>query len=105
MLQNLRESAGGELPTIVNMGSMRQYTTTLSAYFARARHAAGIERFADEQLRKKSRGGDVPFVKREWQLKSQDLVASVTDDETSSSNEGALRTGFGRALDSRRHLL
>ncbi|HEY6138566.1 MAG TPA: FRG domain-containing protein [Thermoanaerobaculia bacterium] len=78
-LEQLRESAGGELPVLVNMGSMRQYTATLAAYFARARSLAGIERFVDERFRVRSWQFDHAG-HRDWQLKSHELVARVTDE-------------------------
>ena len=76
------EETSDLMPLTVNMGSMRQYTTTLAAYFARARHIGGVERFLDENLRSKSnRLARLPIEYDEWQLKSQAIVNRINDSE------------------------
>lgn len=72
----------GEMPLIVNMGSMRQYTTTLAAYFARARVIGGHARFLDETLRLKSSRIDAELRRPpEWQLKSHEIVSRINNAE------------------------
>lgn len=81
-LAQLTMESSDRMPTTVNMGSMRQYTTTLAAYFARARHVGGVDRFLDENLRKKSdRFAGQPLNCPEWQLKSHDIVNRIKDAE------------------------
>ncbi len=70
-----------ETPVLLNLGSRRQYTTTLAAYFARARNVAGMERFIDPALKNKSQSLAKEPQPREWQLKSHEFIRGINDEE------------------------
>ena len=72
----------GGRPHIVNMGSIKQYNATLSSYYARASHIAGIERFVDKSLIEQSKEAyKNSSYKSSWHLKSQEIVNSVNNDD------------------------
>lgn len=75
----------GGKPQLVNMGSIKQYNATLSSYYARAAHVAGLERFIDPALIKEAE----EFYKENnykssWHLKSKEIVDSVNNYENNN---------------------
>lgn len=78
----------GSSPAILNLGSSRQYNATLSAYFARARHIGGTERFIDEGLKQLAQtysDEKMPF--DTWYLKSNEVIQYLNNTTNNSKFE------------------
>jgi len=77
-----KDMGAGE-PTFLNEGSHLTYSTTLSSYDARAKFLAGLERFLDEDLRKKDKEQLKKINHPYWEISSNALITEV-DSKTNS---------------------
>lgn len=86
-LTAITESSGG-IPQIFNQGSIKQYNTTESAYFARARELGGCPRFIGAPLSSAHHEIGDSINLDSWHLKSIEVVKAVN----SELNKSVLRT-------------